>query len=319
MLYGYTLMSEEHGPVELVRIAQEAEDRGFEFLVQSDHFHPWVPEQQHSPSCWVTLGAVAQATRDVELRTFVTCPFLRYHPAIVAQQAATLACLSNGRFTLGVGAGERLNEHIVGVGWPPADVRHEMLVEALDVIASLWSGGYHSYRGRHVTLEDARVFDLPDKPIPVAVAVSGPESLAVALDHGDELIATEPVPELIEEFRSAKGDDAAACTQLPVVWAADADEALQTAHRMFRWSKLGWKVQAELPNPVNFDAASQTVRPGDLADTIPHGPDVATYVEAVERMADAGFDRLAFVQIGDDQSGFLRFWTDELQPALRAR
>jgi len=315
--YGYTLMSEEHGPVELVRIAQEAEDRGFELLVQSDHFHPWVPEQQHSPNCWVTLGAVAQATTSIALRTFVTCPFLRYHPAIVAQQAATLACLSDGRFTLGVGAGERLNEHVVGRGWPPVDVRHEMLGESLDVISMLWSGGYQSYRGAHITLEDARLFDLPEDPISIAIAVSGPESLEIALAHADELIATEPVPALIGEFRAAKGAAAGACTQLPVVWAPTADAALETAHRMFRWSRLGWKVQAELPNPVNFDAAAQTVRPEDLADTIAHGPDVETYVQAVQRMADAGFDRLAFVQVGEDQAGFMRFWTDELQPALR--
>src|SRR6478609_4255427 len=228
-------MSEEHGPTDLVRIAEEAEDRGFDLLVQSDHFHPWVPEQEHSPNCWVTLGAVAQATRTIDLRTFVTCPFLRYHPAIVAQQAATLACLSDGRFTLGVGAGERLNEHVVGRGWPPVDVRHEMLREALEVIALLWGGGYQSYRGQHVTMEDARLFDLPDEPIPVAMAVSGPASLAIAVDHADELIA---------EFRAVKGAAARACTQLPVVWAQKADDALQTAHRMFRWSALGWKVQS---------------------------------------------------------------------------
>jgi len=183
----------------------------------------------------------------------------------------------------------------------------------------LWGGGYQSYRGQHVTMEDARLFDLPDEPIPVAMAVSGPASLAIAVDHADELIATEPVPELIDEFRAVKGAAARACTQLPVVWAQKADDALQTAHRMFRWSALGWKVQSELPNPANFDAASKTVRPEDLVDSIPHGPDVASYVQAVQRMADAGFDHLAFVQVGDDQAGFLRFWTDELQPALRAQ
>ncbi|MCU1503906.1 MAG: class F420-dependent oxidoreductase, partial [Ilumatobacteraceae bacterium] len=179
-------MSEEHGPRELVEVAVRAEAAGFEFLVQSDHFHPWVPEQQHSPNCWAVLGAVAQATSTVGLRTFVTCPIIRYHPAIVAQQAATLACLSGGRFTLSVGAGERLNEHVVGRGWPPVDVRHEMLGEAMEIIAALWEGGYQSYRGAHFALEDARLFDLPDARIPVAMAVSGPASLAVALVHADE-------------------------------------------------------------------------------------------------------------------------------------
>ena len=246
----------------------------------------------------------------------MTCPFLRYHPAVVAQQAATLACLSGGRFTLGVGAGERLNEHVVGRGWPPVDVRHEMLRESLEVIRALWSGGYHSFRGSHIVLEDARLFDLPDEPIPLAMAVSGRESLAVALDHADELIGTEPLPELIDEFRAAKGQTAGACTQLPVAWAADDESALTTAQRMFRWSALGWKVQAELPNPVNFDAAAQTVRPEDLAESIPHGPDVQRYVDAVRTMRDAGFDRLAFVQVGPDQDGFFRFWNDELRDAL---
>jgi G6PDH family F420-dependent oxidoreductase len=318
MKFGYTLMSEEHGPKELVEVAQRAEDAGFEFLVQSDHFHPWVPEQQHSPNCWTTLGAVAQATSTIGLQTFVTCPILRYHPAIVAQQAATLGCLSDGRFTLSVGAGERLNEHVVGRGWPPVDQRHEMLGEALDIIGALWNGGYQSYRGEHFTLEDARLFDLPDERIRIAVAVSGPESLRIALAHGDELIATQPVPDLIEAFRKDKGADAPATTQLPVSWGTDRDAALESAHRLFRWSALGWKVQSELPNPVNFEAASQFVRPEDLGDTIPHGPDVEPYVQAAERMADAGFDRIAFVQIGDDQAGFLRFWRQELQPTLAA-
>jgi len=191
-----------------------------------------------------------------------------------------------------------------------------MLREALEIITMLWQGGYQSFRGTHFTLEDARVFDLPGDPIPLAVAVSGPESLEVALAYADELIATQPVPELIGEFRGVRGQAASACTQLPVAWAADEESALEVAHRMFRWSALGWKVQSELPNPINFDAASAHVRPEDLAADVPHGPDVGRYVDAVRSMADAGFDQLAFVQIGDDQDGFFRFWEHELQPAL---
>ncbi|MCU1388304.1 MAG: F420-dependent oxidoreductase, family, partial [Ilumatobacteraceae bacterium] len=167
MEIGYTLMTEEHGPVELVEIARRSEAVGFDFLVQSDHFHPWVPEQRHSPNAWALMGAVAVSTTTIGLQTFVTCPILRYHPAIVAQQAATIALLSNERFTLSVGAGERLNEHIIGRGWPPADVRHRMLREALDIITTLWTGGYHSYHGTYFDLEDAQVFDLPDRPIPL--------------------------------------------------------------------------------------------------------------------------------------------------------
>jgi G6PDH family F420-dependent oxidoreductase len=318
MELGYTLMCEEHGPRELVQIAQDAEARGFDFLVSSDHFHPWVPEQQHSPNAWVMLGAVANATRSIHLETLVTCPILRYHPAIVAQQAATLACLAEGRFTLGVGAGERLNEHVVGRGWPTVTTRHEMLRESLDVIRLLWEGGYQSYDGNHVQLEDARIFDLPDSPIPVAVAVSGNASLELAIDHGDELIATQPLADLVTAFRAAKGTDAPATTQIPVCFAADRQQGLAIAHQRFRWSALGWKVQAELPNPINFDAASKYVRPEDLAETIPCGPDVDVYVQAVQKSIDAGFDRIALVQIGDEQSDFFDFWSKELEPALRA-
>jgi G6PDH family F420-dependent oxidoreductase len=315
MQYGYTLMSEEHGPVELVEIAKVAEGSGFDFLVQSDHFHPWVPEQKHSPNAWVTLGAVAAATSTVGLQTLVTCPILRYHPAIVAQQAATLACLSGNRFTLSVGAGERLNEHVVGDGWPPADVRHEMLDEALQIIELLWSGDYQSFRGEHFRLEDARLFDLPDQRIPIAVAVSGPSSLEVALEHADELVTTEPLGDLVSQFKAAE-PDGYATAQIPVCYGPSAEAALQVAHRQFRWSALGWKVQAELPNPVNFAAASQLVRPEDLAGTIPHGPDVQMYLQAVDRFRDAGYDKIAFVQVGEDQPAFFDFWIDELQDAL---
>ena len=313
---GYTLMTEEHGPRQLVDIARRAEESGFEFLVSSDHYHPWVPEQQHSPYAWSVLGAVAAVTERIELATMVTCPILRYHPAIVAQKAATLGVLSGGRFSLGVGAGERLNEHVVGLGWPSADERHDMLTEALEIIGLLWEGGYQSYRGEHFTLEDARVFDLPDEPVPVLVAAGGARSAELAARHGDGLVATDADPELVEAFRKAGGEGKPTWSQIPVCWGDDADAALATAHRQFRWSALGWKVQAELPNPVNFDAASATVRPEDLAESIPHGPDPEPYVEAVARFADAGFDRVAFVQVGDDQDGFFRFWESELRGRL---
>ena len=316
--FGYTLMTEEHGPRELVDIARRSEDSGFDFLVESDHFHPWVPEQRHAPNAWAVLGAVAASTSTIALQTFVTCPIIRYHPAIVAQQAATIACLAPDRFTFSFGAGERLNEHVVGRGWPSVSIRHEMLREALEIMTLLWSGGYQSYRGRHFDLEDAQLFDLPDRPIPIAGAVSGPKSLAIAIDFADELIATTPEPDLIEQFRQAKGPNANATTQLPVSYAADVETALETAHRQFRWSSLGWKVQAELPNPVNFDAASQFVRPEDLADTIAHGPDVGSYVESVRTSVEAGFDKIALVQVGDDQQSFFDFWNRELREALRS-
>ena len=317
--FGYTLMTEEHGPQELVANARRAEEHGFGFVVVSDHYHPWVPEQEHAPYAWTVLGAVAATTEQVGLMTMVTCPIIRYHPAVVAQKAATTAVLSGGRFTLGVGAGERLNEHVVGAGWPSASVRHEMLEEAIDVMKRLWEGGYVEHRGRYFTVEDARVFDLPDQPVPVAVAASGSQSARLAARLGDGIVATEPDADLVDEFRRAHDGSGSTWNQIPVCWGADADKALERAHHSFRWSALGWKVQAELPNPVNFDAAAAQVRPEDLRDSIPAGPDVQPYLDAVEKVAGAGYDNIAFLQIGEDQDGFFRFWQDELAPALRDR
>jgi G6PDH family F420-dependent oxidoreductase len=316
MEYGYTLMSEEHGPRALVDIARRAEEEDFSFLVQSDHYHPWVPEQQHSPYAWSVLGAVAVATESIELATYVTCPIIRYHPAVVAQKAATMALLSNERFTLSVGAGENLNEHVVGEGWPPVHVRHEMLAEAIEIMRLLWQGGYQRYQGEHFRVDDARIFDLPDRPVPIAVAVSGRASLDLALRLGDELVAVEPLGDLVRTFRAEKGS-ARVTGQIPVCFGTDAAAAREKAHERFRWAQLGWKVMAELPNPVNFAAATGPVSPEQVGDEIPHGPDVGPYVDAVKRYADAGFDRLAFVQIGDDQEQFFEFWRHELRDALR--
>jgi G6PDH family F420-dependent oxidoreductase len=230
-----------------------------------------------------------------------------------------MALLSDGRFTLGLGAGERLNEHVVGKGWPSASERHEMLTEAIEIIRRLWEGGYADHRGRYFTVEDARVFDLPETPVPIAVAASGSESVELAARLGDGLIATEPEAALVDQFRGAHPGDGSTWNQIPMCWGDDADKALEQAHQTFRWSALGWKVQAELPNAVNFDAASGQVRPEDLRESIPTGPDVQPYLDAVEKVAGAGYDNIALLQIGDDQDGFFRFWQDELGPALRER
>jgi G6PDH family F420-dependent oxidoreductase len=316
--FGYTLMGEEHSPKELVDIARRAEAAGFEFLVASDHYHPWVPEQRHSPYTWSVLGAVATVTERIDLATMVTCPIIRYHPAIVAQKAATVALLSDGRFTLGVGAGERLNEHVVGAPWPAVEVRHEMLREAVEIMRLLWTGGYHTYRGSYFTAEDAQVFDLPPTPVPIAVAASGEQSARLAAEIGDALIGIDPEPGIVETFHGA-GGTGAAWTQVALCWAEDEDRAIDIAHGRFRWSPLGWKVMSELPNPVNFDAAATPVTRELVAERIPHGPKASTYVDAIERFVDAGYEKVALLQIGDDQEGFFRFWEDELGPRLGAR
>jgi G6PDH family F420-dependent oxidoreductase len=296
-----------------------AEQAGFDFAVSSDHFFPWLEEMGHSPNAWVTLGAAAQATSRIPLMTYVTCPSFRYHPAVVAQKAATLQILSDGRFTLGLGAGENLNEHVVGAGWPPADVRQEMLVEALHIIRELFDGnGYTNVRGEHFDVESARLWDLPEKRVPIGVAVSGAQSCAIAGEFADAMIAVEPDAELGEQFDAAGGTGKPRIGQMPICFDADRDAAVARAHSLFRWFGFGWKVNAELPGPSAFDAAAQFVRPEDVAGSIPCGDDVAAVIEAAEEYADAGFTHLALVQIGGDQQEPYLEWTrSTLLPAWR--
>jgi G6PDH family F420-dependent oxidoreductase len=317
--YGYTLMTEQSGPRELVRYAAAAEQAGFDFEVMSDHYFPWLDEQGHAPYAWSTLGAVAQVTERVELMTYVTCPILRYHPAVVAQKAATVGLLSDNRFTLGLGAGENLNEHVVGQGWPPVNVRHEMLDEALDIIGALFDGGYVSRAGRHYRVDSAKLWDLPEQRVPVAVAVSGDQSIARFAPKADHLVAVEPEPDLVQAWDRARGAGSSRkIGQLPICWDPDRDRAVERAHAQFRWFAGGWKVNAELPGPSGFAGATQFVRPEDVAENIPCGPDVQPIVDAVREFEKAGFTDVAVVQVGDEsQDGFLRFAERELLPALR--
>jgi G6PDH family F420-dependent oxidoreductase len=319
MRLGYTLMTEQAGPTDLVGHAVAAEAAGFDFAVSSDHYFPWLDEMGHSPNAWVTLGAIAQATSRMDLMTYVTCPSFRYHPAVVAQQAATLQILSGGRFTLGLGSGEALSEHIVGGGWPPADVRQEMLVEALEVIASLFdSDGYTNYRGEHFDVESAKLWDRPEKRVPIGLAVSGKQSCGLAGEHADAMIAVEPKAELGRMFDAAGGAGKPRIGQMPICYDTDRDAAVQRAHSLFRWFGLGWKVNAELPGPSAFAAASQFVRPEDVAGSIPCGDDVGAVIEAAQAYADAGFTHLALVQIGGDHQHPYIGWTETtLMPAWR--
>jgi G6PDH family F420-dependent oxidoreductase len=318
--YGYTLMSEQSGPRELVGHAVAAEEAGFDFEVMSDHYFPWLEEMGHSPYAWSVLGAVSQVTERVELMTYVTCPLMRYHPAVVAQKAATVDLLSNGRFTLGLGAGESLNEHVIGQGWPPANVRHEMLAEALAIIGSLFDGGYVNFTGAHYRVDSAKVWDLPQNPVPIAVAVSGEQSVATFAPLADHLIAVEADAELVRGWDAARVGHGSSrkIGQLPVCWGPDRDASIERAHELFRWFGGGWKVNAELPGPAAFAGASQYVTKDDVADSIPCGPDLEGIVKAVRRFEDAGFTDVALVQIGDEsQREFLATAERELLPALR--
>ncbi|PRX98736.1 TIGR03557 family F420-dependent LLM class oxidoreductase [Allonocardiopsis opalescens] len=316
MQIGYKLASEAFGPAELIRQAVLAEQAGFDFVEISDHFHPWLDDQGHSPFSWTVLGAIAAKTERIGLATGVTCPTVRYHPAIIAQAAATLALVSDGRFTLGVGSGERLNEHVVGQGFPAIAERQEMLREALEIIRLLWRGGYRSYRGRHLRLEDARVFDLPEEAPLIAVAAGGPEAARIAAELGDGLFATEPKPELVRHYREA-GGAGPRYVEVPMAWAPDEHSAAQAVLGTTRWALTGWKVMSELPNPVNFDAASATVREDDVLERFACGPDPARYLAVAQEFVDAGFDRLVTQNAGPDPDGFIDFYRRELDGPLR--
>jgi G6PDH family F420-dependent oxidoreductase len=318
--FGYTMMCEQSAPDDLVRDVRLAEQAGFDFSVISDHYQPWLDSQGHSAYAWTILGAAAQATERIPLMTFVTCPILRYHPAVVAQKAATVQILAGGRFRLGVGAGENLNEHVVGQGWPAVGVRHAMLSEAVEIIAALLAGTGQTvnYRGRYFDVEQARLWDPPPEPVPIGIAVSGRDSCRLAGRQADFMIAVEPNRELGEMFDAAGGAGKPRVGQIAVCYDTDRDRAIKRAHEQFRWSSLGWKVNADLPNPEGFEAATQAVRPEDVAAAIPCGPDVGEHVNKIRRFGEAGFDEVALVQIGaDSQPDFIAWAQRELLPALR--
>jgi G6PDH family F420-dependent oxidoreductase len=316
MQIGYKLATEAFGPKELIRQAVLAEQAGFDFVEMSDHYHPWLEAQGHSAFTWNLLSAIAMKTERIGLATGVTCPSVRYHPAIIAQAAATLAIISDDRFTLGAGAGERLNEHVVGLGFPGRRVRHERFREALEIIRLLWQGGYQSYEGKYLQLEDARVFDLPDRLPVIAVAASGPESVTIAAELGDGLFATDPDGDLVQSWQRL-GGSGPAYAEVPVAWAHDEDTAAQAVLEKTRFALTGWKVMAELPNPVNFEAATASITADQAREQFACGPYVRRHLEVAQPFVDAGFDRLALMNAGPDPDGFLDFFTRELAEPLR--
>jgi G6PDH family F420-dependent oxidoreductase len=322
--FGYTLMTEQNGPKDLVRYAISAEHRGFDFEVSSDHVSPWLASQGHAPNAWVMLGAVAQATERVDLYTYVTCPTMRYHPVIVAQQAATLQILADGRFTLGLGSGENLNEHVVGNGWPAITQRQDMLREAIEIIRALFGGHLVDWRGDYYQVDSARLWDLPDVPVGIGVAVGGKKAIEKFATLADHLIAVEPSGDLVHEWHSTLQANGMArggrvVGQIPIAWDPDRDAAIERAHDQFRWFGGGWKVNAELPTPAGFAGATQFVRLDDVADSIPCGPDLDAIVDAVRPYWEAGFTDIALLQIGgQSQDLFLKEAAEPLLTALRA-
>ncbi|MCV7410804.1 LLM class F420-dependent oxidoreductase [Mycobacterium florentinum] len=322
--FGYTLMTEQSGPKELVRYAVSAEECGFDFEVCSDHFSPWLTSQGHAPNAWAVLGAVAHATERVGLYTYVTCPTMRYHPAIVAQQAATVQILADGRFTLGLGSGENLNEHVVGKGWPTIEQRHDMLREAIKIIRELFGGRLVDWRGEYFQVNSARLWDVPDVPVGLGVAMSGAKSVEKLSKLADHLIAVEPDKDLVDAWHAARQaangtEGGRVIGQVPVCWDPDRDAAIERAHDQFRWCFGGWAVNADLPTPAGFAGATRFVRPEDVARGIPCGPDLDAIVDAVRPYWEAGFTDIALIQIGGQtQDLFLNEAAEPLLAALRA-
>jgi coenzyme F420-dependent glucose-6-phosphate dehydrogenase len=318
MEVGYKLASEEQGPNELVRYASMAEEHGFGFALISDHFHPWIDRQGQSSFVWSVIGAIAQATKRLRLGTAVTCPTVRVHPAIVAQASATAAAMMPGRFFLGVGTGENLNEHVVGQGWPETAVRQARLIEAIRIIRLLWEGGMQSFHGAYYTVENARLYTLPTKAPPLMVAVGGSKTLEIACSLGDGMIGTEPDRKLVKGFRKAAGARKPCYGELTVCWAKDEDKARQTARERWPIQAMDAALAWELPLPAHFEAAAELVTDEAIGESMVCGPDPKEHLEALEEYADAGFDHVCVHQVGPDQEGFMQFYRKEIFPKLKA-
>ncbi|MDU0294983.1 TIGR03557 family F420-dependent LLM class oxidoreductase [Saccharothrix longispora] len=312
---GYFLSCEEFGPRELVQQARWAEQAGFERLWISDHYHPWNSEQGNSPFVWSVIGALSEATT-LPVTTAVTCPTVRLHPAVVAQAAATAAVQCQGGFTLGVGTGEALNEHILGGRWPSAPERLEMLEEAVEVMRALWTGESVTHRGRHYTVENARLYTRPESPVPVYVSAFGPHAARVAGRIGDGFCSTMPDDSLVSEFRSSGGGDKPAQAGFKVCHAPTAEAGAKTAYRLWANEQLPGELAQLLPTPEHFEQASTLVTEEMVASALPTGPDVQPYVDTVRQYAEAGYDELYVAQIGPDQESFFEFWSTEVAPAL---
>lgn len=313
--FGMTLSAEEHPPSTLVDLAAKAEEAGFDFVSVSDHFHPWMEEQGHSPFVWSVLGGIGVRTEQIQVAVGVTCPIVRIHPAIVAHAAATTSLLLDGRFVFGVGTGEALNEHVLGHRWPRAEIRREMLVEAVEIMRALWTGENLNHRGEYYEVENARLFDPPAEAIPVIVSGFGPEAVTMAAEIGDGYWGHSPEREMIERFE-ADGGSGPRYSQINLCWAKDEASARQTVHKVWPNGAVKGQLSQDLPTWNHFEQAAEMVTEDDAVENTPCGPDVEPVVEQVRQFLDAGFDHLYFHQIGPDQEGFLKFWADELSPAL---
>jgi coenzyme F420-dependent glucose-6-phosphate dehydrogenase len=312
---GYWLSSEEHAPRDLVANARAAEEAGFSYAVISDHFHPWIDAQGQSPFVWSVLGGIAQATERLTIGTGVTCPLMRIHPAIVAHAAATTAAMLPGRFFLGVGTGENLNEHVTGAKWPAPDERLEMLEEAVDVIRKLWEGGYRTHRGRHYTVEQARLYTLPDEPPPIVVAAAQEQAAELAGRIGDGYMNVAPDADTLKTYEQA-GGSGPKHGKVTGCFAGSKDQAKRIAHERWPNNALGGSLSQELALPRDFEAAVKAVRPDDVAETLVLGNDPDEWVAQIREFDRAGFTHVALHDLNPDQAPFIAFARDEVAPRL---
>lgn len=317
--FGYALSSEEHAPSDLVRHARLAEEAGFEFALISDHFHPWIDRQGNSPFVWSVLGGIAEATDRLEIGTGVTCPTIRIHPAIIAQAAATTAAMMPGRFFLGVGTGENLNEHVLGDKWPDWDVRARMLTESVEVIRELWKGEVTSFEGEFYEVENARIYTLPPDPIPIMVAASGERAAKLAGEIGDGFITTAPKPELIDAFDgNRRRASRPLYAQVTVCWGRTEKAARKMAHEVWPTAAIPGEAGQELPNPKHFEQLAEIVTEDMIAERIVCGPDVDRHVEAIQKYLDAGFDHVYIHQVGPHQEDFIETYAKDVLPKVKS-
>jgi G6PDH family F420-dependent oxidoreductase len=317
MQIGYKLCSEEHSPQELVDFARRAEEIGFDFAMISDHFHPWTDRQGQASFVWSVLGGISQATIRMKIGTAVTCPIMRIHPAIIAQAAATAAAMLPGRFILGVGSGENLNEHIFAEHFPEADIRLEMLEEAVEVIRLLWEGGKQSHYGCYYTVENARIYTLPESLPPIFIAAAGSKAAELAGRIGDGLISTSPDKEVQQQFQSSGGEGKPCYAEMTVCWAENEEKARRTAFECWPNVAIKGELTQILPVPAHFEQATKMLSEDDVAEAIVCGPDADRYLEDLRQYEDAGFTNVFIHQIGPDQAGFFRFFERELMPRLQ--
>jgi G6PDH family F420-dependent oxidoreductase len=312
---GYFLSCEEYTPAELVEQARLAEQAGFESLWISDHFHPWNDAQGQSPFVWSVIGAVSQVC-GLPVTTAVTCPTVRIHPAVVAQAAATSAVMLGGRFVLGVGTGEALNEHILGDPWPSVDVRLEMLEEAVALIRRLWEGGFVTDYGKHYTVDHARIYTLPEEPPPVYVSGFGPKAIDVAARIGDGYIATMADADAVKRFKDASGGKPAVAGA-KVAWAETEDEGVQIAHRLWANSGVPGELAQVLPSPRHFEQASQLVTEEMTRSSVTAGRAVQAHLANLQEYADAGYDEVNIANMGPHYREMIDFYGREVLPAFR--